>query len=77
MKKHDSEYTFTRIQLKSIEKIRLFAKLLEQMEIEFWIRTTKITLSDCFICPDITDEELDSLNTTMEKLLVRIIKKIR
>lgn len=48
------------------------------MEIEFGIRTTKINFKNCFICPDITEEELDTLNkTSMEKSLRSIIYQLR
>jgi len=74
----DSEYRFIKIQIKSIEKARLFAKLMDSMEKEFWIKTTKIFFNDCFICPDITDEELETLNKTqMEKNIRAIIYQLR
>lgn len=76
--KYDSHFTFKRIQIKSIEKARLFAELFGRMEEEFWIRVCKITLEDCFICPDINDEEIDSLNkTASERYIQEIIKKLK
>ena len=43
-REYDSIFRFTRIQFKSIEKIRRFAKLLEEMEMENWIRVCNIEL---------------------------------
>ncbi len=76
--KYDSHFTFERLQFKSIDKLRLFAELFGEMEVEFWIRVGKITLKDCFICPDITLEEIDSLNTTPEEKHIRdIIRQLK
>lgn len=76
--KYDSHFTFERIQIKSIEKARLFAELFGKMEVEFWIRITKLTLENCFICSEITDEELDSLNRTeTEKNVRAILRQLR
>ena len=72
-KDHDFSIQFKGIQIKSIEKARIFAYHLEQIEKEFWIRTGKIGLEDCFICPDITDNELNSLNNTAMERCVRTI----
>ena len=74
--KHDSHFTFQRLQFKSIDKIKLFCKLFGEMEIEFWIRVCKITLIDCFICPDITEEELATLTTPAEVDVLSIIRKL-
>lgn len=73
-----SKFYFEEIQIKSIEKARLFAKLMEEMEIEFGIRTTKMNFKNCFICPDISNEELETLNKTcMERSLRSIIYQLR
>lgn len=73
-----SQFTFERIQIKSIDKARLFAHLFDQMEVEFGIRTGRITLKDVFICPDITDEEIESLcRTPSERVLRDIIKQLK
>jgi hypothetical protein len=72
-----SHFTFEKIQIKSIEKARLFAHLYDQMEKEFGIKTSKITLKDCFICSDISDEELNTLTTPAEKNIKSIIYQLR
>jgi hypothetical protein len=77
MTKHTSHFIFEKIQIKSIEKARLFAHLFDQMEKEFGIETTKITLKDCFICPDITGYELARLDeTASERSIQDIINQI-
>jgi hypothetical protein len=51
---------------------------LNEIETIVGIRVTRIALVDCFICPDISDEELDSLNRTpTEKALRKIIRQLR
>lgn len=76
--KHDSHFIFEKLQFKSIDKLRLFAKLFWEMEVEFWVRVGKITLKNCFICPEITEEQIDSLNTTPEEKHIRdIIRQLR
>ena len=72
----DSEFLFKRIQFKSIDKIKRFAKLLEEMEIEFWIRVCNIELEEVFICWDITQQELNTLNSPMENNLKEIIQQL-
>lgn len=68
---YESEFLFRNLQFKSIEKLKLFVELFNKMEIEFWIRTTKISLEGCFICPDITSEQLDTLNETEAQKNIR------
>jgi hypothetical protein len=78
MSKVHSIFSFENIQIKSIEKAALFAELLDKMEKEFGIKTCKIKFSKCFICPDISGYELDSLNKTcMERNIREIIKQLR
>lgn len=65
-------------QIKSIEKARIVAEALNTLEVETGIRVVKITLENCFICPDIDEDALDTLNRTpTEKSLRRIIYQIR
>jgi hypothetical protein len=65
-------------QFKSIGKLRRAAKALHVLEVETGIHECEITLLDCFICPDITEAELDSLaRTPMGKVLTAIVRKIR
>jgi len=73
-----AEIQLKHCQIKSIEKARIVANALHVLETETGIKETRITLIDCFICPDITDEELDTLNkTAMEKALRSIIRQLR
>lgn len=77
-KERISEFIFKEIQIKSIEKARLFASLLDTMEIEFWIKVCKLQLENCFICPDITRKEIDTLNkTAMEKSVKWILEQLQ
>lgn len=72
------EIRLTGCQIKSLAIARKVAKHLVEIESVAGIRETRITLVDCFICPDITDEELDTLNrTAMEKALRGIMRKLR
>ncbi len=73
--KYDSHFTFKRIQIKSIEKAKLFAELFGKMEQEFWIRVCKITLEDCFICPDIDLDLLDK--TASERDIQEVLKQLQ
>ena len=75
-KDYDSTFTFRRIQFKSIQKIKDFAKLLAEMEIEYWIRVCNIELQEVFICWDITELELNTLTTPMEVNIKNIIKQL-
>jgi len=68
MNKYDSVFTFERIQFKSIEKVKKFCELFNEIEVEFWIRSGKIEFKEIFICPDITEDEFDTLkNSQTEK----------
>jgi hypothetical protein len=72
------EIRLTGCQIKSIEKARKVAEAWHVLEVETGIRETRITLVNCFICPDITDEELDTLNqTAMEQAVRKIIRDLR
>jgi sulfite reductase beta subunit-like hemoprotein len=72
------EIRLTGCQIKSIAIARKLARHLDEIETIVGIKETRITLVGCFICPDISDEQLDSLNKTpMEKSLRTIIRKLR
>ena len=60
------------LQVKSKKKLKLLASLLDTMEKEFWIKETRITMVDCFICPDINIRKW-FWSTPMQKVLVKII----
>jgi hypothetical protein len=62
------------IQIKSLNKAKKLAKLLNELEIEFGIYETRITIRDPFICPDI---DLSKLEEGMEKTLKNILIIIR
>ena len=72
-----SEIKLTGLQIKSLDKLVLLADILDNLEKEFGIREVKITLDDCFICPDININDLDEyipiikarLNKKQKKLL--------
>jgi hypothetical protein len=66
-------FTLRGCQFKSIGKLRLAAKLLEEMEVEFGIHACEVQFVDCFICPWITDEEIQSLDKTGMETVVRNI----
>lgn len=73
-----AEIRLSNYQIKSIGIAREVASALHVIETRTGIKETRIMLVDCFICPDITDEELDTLNkTAMEKALRSIIRQLR
>lgn len=51
-------------QFKSIEKIRLAATHLAALEEELGIHECEIKLSNCFICPWISERDIETLRTT-------------
>ncbi len=64
------------MQVKSIQKLRKLARLLDEIEKEFGIKTVKITLKGMFICTDIK-QDLTKYNfgiTPMERLLLEILE---
>lgn len=69
---YTSHFTFDNIQVKSLEKAKLLAQLLDTMEKEFGIKVCKISFTNCFICPDI---DVDKLVDTKMELLIRDIVK--
>lgn len=72
------EIRLTGCQVKSIEKARTLAAALHVIETECGIKETRIMLVDCFICPDIEESELDTLNkTAMERAVRTIIRQLR
>jgi hypothetical protein len=75
MKKYKSHLILDNIQIKSLNKARLFAKMLENIEEEICIWTTKITISNSFICPEIDLSKL--INTNMELHLRDILIKLQ
>ena len=75
MKKYKSHLILDNIQIKSLNKARLFAKMLENIEEEICIGTTKITISNSFICPEIDLSKL--INTNMELHLRDILIKLQ
>lgn len=73
-----AEIQLRNCQIKSLAIARKVAKHLAEIESVAGIRETRIMFVDCFICPDITDEEIDSLNrTAAEKAVRSIIRKLR
>ena len=75
---YDSHFIFKNIQIKSIEKMRLFASIVDELEKEFWVRICKLELIEPFICFDISEKELDTLNNTpMEKNVRDICKQLQ
>jgi len=73
-----AEIRLSNCQIKSLAIARKVAKHLSEIESVAGIKETRITLVDCFICPDITDEQLDALNRTpAEKAVRSIIRQLR
>lgn len=70
-----SKITFEGIQIKSLEKARIFAEALNTIEIECGVKSVRITIKDLFLCPEINLKDLNK--TTMERLLQKIFKDIR
>jgi|TARA_Y100000034_G_scaffold43202_1_gene52752 hypothetical protein len=68
-----SEIKLIGLQIKSIGKFKKLAKSLDTIEKECGIKSVKITLEDCFICPDI-DFSFQGF-TPMEEVLLEIINK--
>jgi hypothetical protein len=72
------EIRLTGCQIKSIEKARIVAAALHTLEVETGIKVCRIRLVDCFICPDIDNMALDTLNQTpMERTLQGLIREMR
>lgn len=66
-----SEIKLIGLQVKSLEKLKLLSNLLDTMEKEFGIKQVRITIEDCFICPDI---DLDKLGgKPIDNLLKEIL----
>lgn len=73
-----AEIRLSNCQIKSLAIARKVAKHLAEIEAAAGIRETRIMFADCFICPDISDEQLDSLNRTpTEKAVRAIIRQLR
>ncbi|MEK6281847.1 MAG: hypothetical protein AABN95_15955 [Acidobacteriota bacterium] len=72
------EIRLTGCQIKSLEKARVVAAALHTLEVETGIKVCRVNLVNCFICPDIDEAALDTLNQTpMERVLQTIIREIR
>lgn len=75
-KENKSEVIIKDMQVKSIQKLRRLAQLLDEIEKEFGIRSVKITLRGCFICTDIK-QDLTKFNfgvTPMERTILEILE---
>lgn len=73
-----AEIQLRNCQIKSLAIARKVAKHLVEIESVAGIKETRITFIDCFICPDISDEQLDTLNRTpTEKVVRSIIRQLR
>jgi hypothetical protein len=72
------EIRLTGCQIKSLAIARKVARHLFEIESVAGIKETRIMFVNCFICPDITDAELDTLNRTATERAVRsIIRDLR
>ena len=69
-----SEIKLVGLQIKSLKKMKLLAKKLNDIEIECGIKEVKITFDDCFVCSDINLEKLNT--TSMEKLIRDVFNQI-
>lgn len=70
-----SEIVVKNMQVKSVQKLRKLARLLDEIEKEFGIKTVKITLRGMFICRDIKGD-LSKYNfgsTPMERTILEIL----
>jgi hypothetical protein len=63
------------IQLKSLEKIKRLAELLDEIEVEVGIYETRITIKEPFVCPEIDLDELSGEG--MEGSLKKILKQLK
>ena len=64
------------LQVKSYEKAILLCKLLDEMEKEFGIRETEISVKNIFICPDIELTRLSNSLDPMESLVGKLFIEI-
>lgn len=72
------EITFDGCQIKDIYAARQLVKAIATLEARMGIGVTRITLRNCFICPDITERQWQSLNRTATgALLNRIVRRYR
>lgn len=77
-KKTDPEITLSNCQIKDIYTLRQIAKAFHILECRTGIGPTWLTLKDVFVCPDITDKQLKTLDRTPTgKNIYRIIKQLR
>ena len=75
-KGNKSEIIIKDMQVKSIQKLKKLARLLDEIEKEFGIHTVTITLKSCFICTDIK-QDLSEFNfgaTPMERTILEILE---
>ena len=70
---------FHGIQIKSEEAFRRFAAAVDEIEAVVGIHACTVSLEDIFVCPDIgiDNETPFPVNTPMEDLLVRIIRRLK
>ena len=63
------------MQVKSVEKLRKLAHLLDQLEKEFGVHTVTVTLKNWFICRDIQQDlnRVDFGRTPMERTILEIL----
>lgn len=66
-----SKIIFENIQIRSVEKAKKFAMLLEILDEHYCVHKTKVTIKNSFICGWIDTKVLSK--TDMEKLLAVII----
>ncbi len=64
-------------QLKSIEAVKTLAKHLDAIEKTIGICEVEIKFSNGFICPDISEQEMATLQTPMEKIMKGVILSYR
>lgn len=67
---------FEYCQFKSIEKVRLLAKLLDTMEKEFGIKEVNISFLEVFVCPDIDLFKLYKSKKPMERIVAQLLMTI-
>lgn len=66
---------FHGIQIKSLEAFRTFANAVDLIEGTVGIHSTRISLEEIFVCPDIVFDEIAD-QTPMEKLLIKLIEQM-
>lgn len=77
MKHNHSLIHIENCQIKSLEKAKKLAALLNDLEIEIGICRVEISFKNCFICPDIDMNELIASPLPMENLLGNLLSRIK